>query len=179
MQRLVLLDHRDSGLADAPEDALTRADVPTVAGRLADLAGKESAEAIVHYDPRGIYGHPDHVAVHRIGTIAAQLAGVSAYESTIDREHLHFAGPDTHLVHAASRYTSEKFGHVTAEISLAVAGTSAELATKRAAIAAHESQVRAEAVSHAAFDDAYQIEWYLRSGPAGVLDRLGNAHAFA
>ncbi|MQA81570.1 MAG: GlcNAc-PI de-N-acetylase [Streptosporangiales bacterium] len=181
VERLVLLDHRDSGLAQGPDGAdpgaLSRADVPVAARLLADLAVDERAEAVVHYDPRGIYGHPDHVAVHRIGALAAELAGVPAYESTVDREHLHFAGPDAHLIHAASRATAAAFGHVTAEIGLAVGGTPHELAVKRAAIAAHASQVRPDAVAHPAFDDAYQMEWYLRTGPAGVLDRLGNVHA--
>lgn len=183
VERLVLLGRRDSGLPgwddNAHPGALVRADVPTLARRIADLAAEEHAEAVVHYDANGIYGHPDHVAVHRIGTLAAELAGVPGYQSTVDREHLHFAGTDSHLVHAASRATAVAYGHVTAEISLAVAGTPAELAAKRDAITAHASQVRASAVAHAAFDDAYQMEWYLRSGPRGVLDELGNAHAFA
>ena len=67
--RLVLLGHRDSGMAgwadnDHP-DALAAADPDTLARRLAELCAAESAEALVHYDPHGIYGHPDHVAVHR------------------------------------------------------------------------------------------------------------------
>lgn len=186
VERLVLLGRRDSGLPgwdeNAHADALIRAEVPALARRIADLATQEHAEAVVHYDANGIYGHPDHIAVHRIGTLAAELAGVPAYQSTVDREHLHFAGADAHLVHAASRATgavTPGYGHVTAEISLAVAGTPAELAAKRDAIAVHASQVRAAAVAHAAFDDAYQIEWYLRTGPRGVLDELGNAHVFA
>ncbi|MQA06528.1 MAG: GlcNAc-PI de-N-acetylase [Streptosporangiales bacterium] len=179
-QRLVLYDYRDSGLAGTTDaGALCRVEVPAVAGRLANLLAEENAAALVSYDSRGIYGHPDHVAVHQIGGTAAQLVGVPSYESTIDREHLHFAGPDTHLVHAASRATAETFGHVTAEISLAIAGTPRELAIKRTAIATHASQVRPEAVTHEAFDDAYQIEWYLRTGAPGVLDLLGNVHAFA
>jgi LmbE family N-acetylglucosaminyl deacetylase len=194
VERLVLLGRRDSGLPgwddNAHADALVRADVPALARRIADLAAEERAEAVVHYDANGIYGHPDHVTVHRIGALAAELAGVPGYQSTVDREHLHFAGTDSHLVHAASRATAAVstrphpesppgYGHVTAEISLAVAGTPAELAAKRDAIASHASQVRQSAVAHAAFDDAYQMEWYLRSGPRGVLDELGNAHAFA
>lgn len=179
-QRLVLFDYGDSGIGNSTRPgALSRAEVPTVAGRLASVLGEENAAALVHYDARGIYGHPDHVAVHQIGRVAAQLVGIPSYESTIDREHLHFAGPDTHLVHAASRATHETFGHVTAEISLAIAGSSRELAIKRTAIATHASQVRPDAVTHEAFDDAYQIEWYLRTGAPGVLDRLGNVHAFA
>ncbi|MBO0826610.1 MAG: PIG-L family deacetylase [Streptosporangiales bacterium] len=183
VERLVLLGRRDSGLPgwddNAHADALVRAPVPALARRIADLAAEERAEAIVHYDANGIYGHPDHVAVHRVGALAAELAGVPGYQSTVDREHLHFAGTDAHLVHAASRATATAYGHVTAEIGLAVAGTPAELAAKRAAIAVHASQVRPAAVAHAAFADAYQMEWYVRTGGRAVLDELGNAHVFA
>lgn len=139
----------------------------------------ERADALVHYDRLGIYGHPDHIAVQRIGEAAARLAGLGAYESTVDREHLKFAGADAHLVHAASRATASVYGHVTAEIPLAIAGDEREVEAKRAAIRAHASQVRPEAIDHEAFRDAYELEWYMRSGPPGVLDRLGNAHSVA
>ena len=67
--RLVLLGHRDSGMAgweaNAHPDALAAAPTDAVARRLARLCAAEGAETLVHYDPGGIYGHPDHVAVHR------------------------------------------------------------------------------------------------------------------
>lgn len=181
--RLHLLPYRDSGLPGSSDqdhpNALARADPWHVAWRLADLAVAERADALVHYDRLGIYGHPDHIAVQRIGEAAARLAGLGAYESTVDREHLKFAGADAHLVHAASRATASVYGHVTAEIPLAIAGDEREVEAKRAAIRAHASQVRPEAIDHEAFRDAYELEWYMRSGPPGVLDRLGNAHSVA
>src|SRR5439155_1434321 len=65
--------------------------------RLADIVTEERARALVSYDTRGIYGHVDHVQVHRVGLAAAEKAAVpTVYESTVDREYLHFV--ETHLV---------------------------------------------------------------------------------
>jgi LmbE family N-acetylglucosaminyl deacetylase len=97
--RLVLLGRRDSGMPgwadNAHPDALAAADVPDLARRLADLCAAEGAEALVHYDRGGIYGHPDHVAVHRLGTAAATLAGIADYQATVDRSRVR---TDRHLV---------------------------------------------------------------------------------
>ena len=185
--RLVLLGRRDSGLpgwADAGHPrALARVDPGVTAAIVADLASAEGACALVHYDPQGIYGHPDHVMVHRVGTAAARLAGIPGYQATVDREHLHFTDPEAHLVRGAARAAAPSasggYGRVTAEISLAIAGTADELAGKRAALAAHASQISGAMITRADFDDAYQLEWYLRDGPPGVLDELGNCHALA
>jgi LmbE family N-acetylglucosaminyl deacetylase len=177
--RLVLLGNRDSGLPGAADnvhpDALAAADVTRVARRVAALIEEESAEAILHDDVSGIYGHPDHLAAYRIGSLAAQIAGVTAYETTVDRDHLHEARP--HLVHAAARATALPFGIPAAEVELMLAASPGELSAKRAAIGAHSSQITPDDVAHAAFDEAYGFEWYLRSGPAGILDELGDRTA--
>ncbi len=194
--RLVLLGYRDSGLpgwaAGSHPGALGRAAVDAVARRIADLAQAEHVGTLVYYDPQGIYGHPDHLSVHRIGTAAARLSGASGYQATVDREHLHFAGPGAHLVHGAAEALSgaltgalsgpdgpRRYGRVTAEIGLALAGTPGELAAKQAAIAAHASQIPAGSLVPAEFATAYQLEWYLRDGPPGLLDLLGNVHVLA
>ncbi len=192
--RLVLLGYRDSGLPGWPAGthpgALGRAAVDAVARRVAELALAEGAATLVHYDPQGIYGHPDHVSVHLIGTAAARLSTATAYQATVDREHLHFAGPGAHLVHGAvdalAGARSERpgapdrrYGRVTAEIGLALAATPGELAANQAAIAAHASQIPAGLLDPAEFATAYQLEWYLRDGPPGALDLLGNVHVLA
>jgi LmbE family N-acetylglucosaminyl deacetylase len=177
--RLVLLGRRDSGLpgwssTEHPR-ALVRTDLPALARTLAALVEAESAEAVVAYDADGIYGHPDHVAVHLLGRHAAALAGVTSYDATVDREHLHFAG--LHLLdEGADRRT---YGRVTAEITTAVAATAGELAAKRAAMAAHVSQIGPAAVDAADFAETYELEWFVRRGPAALLETLGNAHAVA
>lgn len=181
--RLVPLGRRDSGLPGWPDAAhpaaLVHADAGALARTVADLALAEGAGTLVHYDPQGIYGHPDHVAVHRVGAAAARLAGATGYQATVDREHLHFAGPGAHLVHGAALAVSGSYGRVSAEIGLAVAGSGDELAAKQAAIAAHASQIPAGVLDPAAFGEAYELEWYLRDGAPGLLDLLGNVHALS
>jgi LmbE family N-acetylglucosaminyl deacetylase len=176
--RLVLLGRRDSGLAGWEDgrhpQALVRADLPAVAASLAALVETERAEAVVGYDADGIYGHPDHVAVHLLARHAAALAGVTSYDATVDREHLHFAGE--HVLDSAGG--TRAYGRVTAEISVAVAASPYELAVKRAALLAHESQLGPEALT-AQFQETYELEWYLRRGPRAVLEDLGNAHSLA
>jgi len=56
---------------DAPESALTRAPAMEVLNDLIALAVEWEAEAIVSYDARGDYGHPDHVFAHRAGRAVA------------------------------------------------------------------------------------------------------------
>ncbi|MGZ6793534.1 MAG: PIG-L deacetylase family protein [Mycobacteriales bacterium] len=176
--RLVLLGRRDSGLpgweAGRHPRALVRADLPALARTLARLAASEQAEAVVGYDADGVYGHPDHVAVHLLARHAAELAGVTSYDATVDREHLHFAG--AHVLDSAGG--ARTYGRVTAEIGVAVAATPRELAVKRQALLAHASQID-EPLLGERFEDTYELEWFVRRGPRAVLDDLGNAHALA
>ncbi len=181
VSRLVRLGRRDSGLPgwttqDHPR-ALVRADAAALARRIADLCEAEGADALVHYDGDGITTHPDHRTVHRIGSLAASWTGVTEYEATIDREYLHFTGQ--HLVDGGDLPGRREAGRVTAEITTAVAADAAALAAKRSAMAAHASQIGAEHLDAPWFAEAYGLEWYRRIGRAGVLERLGNAHALA
>jgi LmbE family N-acetylglucosaminyl deacetylase len=172
--RLVLLGRRDSGLPGTADNihpgALAAADTERLARRIADLAATEDASAVVYDDSRGIYGHPDHVAVHHLGRRAAELLAVTGYESTVSRDYI--AAAPLHLVHAAARSTATEYGLPADQITVALAATEAELATKRAAISAHLSQVDPAALEVAGFADAYRFEWFRRFGPAGVLDSL-------
>lgn len=177
--RLVLLGRRDSGLpgweSGQHPRALVRSDLRAVARTVARLVETERAEAVIGYDADGIYGHPDHVAVHLLARHAAALTGVTAYDATVDREHLHFAG--AHVLDDAVKPTKRPtYGRVTAEISVALAATPAELAVKREALLAHASQITPEMLSDR-FAETYELEWYLRHGPAAALEELGNAHA--
>src|SRR3712207_6849076 len=61
------------------------------------------ATALVVYDAGGIYGHPDHVQVHRVGLLAGRAVGLDCvYEATVDREYLHFVE-----THRSEEHTSE------------------------------------------------------------------------
>lgn len=170
--RLVLLGRRDSGMAGSASGrhprALARARTGALARRLADVMSAESAGTLVHYDDRGIYGHPDHVAVHRIGALAATLAGASEYQATVDRDHLR--GHD-HLLDAASGYSGD-YGRAGAEIPVRLTASDPELAAKKDAMAAHASQIAPGALAGPRFGDAYRHEWYLRAGPPGLVDHV-------
>ncbi len=171
--RLVLLGHRDSGMpgwdTNAHPDALARADLTAVARRLADLCRAEGAEALVHYDGDGIYRHPDHLAVHRVGAAAAAYARLPAYEATVDRDHLD--GRGRHLVEAAAPGRPD-VGRGAVQITTVVAADADDLAAKRAAMAAHGSQIPPAALRRRGFAATYGLEWYVRTGPPAALDAL-------
>jgi LmbE family N-acetylglucosaminyl deacetylase len=159
--------------------------VGEAAQRLAKLLRDERATALVTYDDGGIYAHPDHLAVHRVGTMAAELADVGVvYEATVDREYLHFV--ETHLVgHAIEWLLGEDAMPVTNRAPLGVptvmvsttVDVRAAIALKRAAIAAHASQLPPRAAIHQMDDETfaavYGFEWFIRRGPAGVIEAFG------
>jgi LmbE family N-acetylglucosaminyl deacetylase len=98
VSRLATLGLGDSGLHadDAPTHSFWAADTHDIAELLAVLLREEDAAALVVYDDHGIYGHPDHVAVHRVGMAAAALAATpTVYECTVDREYLLFVETPT------------------------------------------------------------------------------------
>lgn len=76
--RIDWLGYRDSGMTGWPQNddplCLHRADTDEAAGRLARILDREDADVLVGYDPHGNYGHPDHLAVHRAGARAVELA---------------------------------------------------------------------------------------------------------
>lgn len=79
IDRIVRLGFADSGMTgwDSNRDprAFCNADPGSVAERLAGILREEDADVLVHYDPHGNYGHPDHLMVHRVGAAAADLLG--------------------------------------------------------------------------------------------------------
>jgi LmbE family N-acetylglucosaminyl deacetylase len=183
VHRVVWLGYHDSGMAgDAANTApgsFWSADLQAATDRLAGVLVDEAPAAVVVYDESGIYGHPDHVQVHRVGHRAAKVARVATvYDATIDREYLHFV--ETHLVEEA--ILAGDLGLVRSHIgvpSVAVSATvdvRAVLGTKRAAMAAHASQIP-ETTSALQLPDhhfaaVYGWEWFVRSGPPGPIDAL-------
>jgi LmbE family N-acetylglucosaminyl deacetylase len=184
VQRLELLGYGDSGLfgEHETEAAFCRADPDAAAARLAQILREERADAVVLYDPHGIYGHPDHVAVHRIGSLAAGAVDVpTVYECTVDREYLHFV--ETHLVgHAVESLLGAEvtatnlapLGVPTVMVTTTI-DVRAECDGKRRAMALHASQIDEASetltMDRATFEGVYGYEWYMRSsGPRGPLD---------
>jgi len=183
--RLVLLGRRDSGLpgwsSGRHARALATAPILPLARSVAELADAEGAATIVHDDENGIYGHPDHRVAHRVGATAAAMIGAVAYRTTVDRDrldcHIQDSHTQPHLVHGAAGAARVSYGRPSAEITVSLAGSAAELDRKRAAILAHESQVAPADVPAAGFAGAYGREWFSRTGAPGVIDELAAAAA--
>lgn len=189
-QRVEFLGYHDSGLetpvGTRPVGAFADAPLDEAVARLAGILAEEQARALVSYDSRGIYGHVDHIQVHRVGLAAAAEAGVpTVYESTVDREYLHFV--ETHLVVEATLAAQPERKVVGLGLAAAPLGLSTievdctvdvrpVLDTKRRAMAAHASQIpetsSAMRLPDAGFAAVYGYEWYGRRGPAGPIDDL-------
>ena len=111
VDRVVWLGYADSGMrppappmpgTEPTRPALVHVPLADVAAAVRRLLVEERASCLVGYDAHGIYGHPDHVVVHRAGSLATEGTDVATrYEATVDREHLHFV--ETHLVAEARR----------------------------------------------------------------------------
>ena len=174
----------DSGLDGENPAGLAHQRTGRAADRVARLLGAHDVrpDIWVTYDERGIYGHPDHIAVHEIGRAVAELTGpATLYEATVDREYLHFV--ETHVVIEAGLpdhprefgLAGTDLGSATLEVDVELDVTSM-LAIKRAAMAAHASQIpphsTAMRMAPAAFAAVYGYEWYRRVGPPNLLDAL-------
>lgn len=176
VSRLVLLGRRDSGLPGWSSmlhpRALAGADPFPLAQVIAELAEAEGADTLLYDDESGIYGHPDHSAVHLIGATAAAMSGAAGYRTTVAHDVLHEAAPDRHLVHGAARAAEVSFGRPSTQIELSVTGSVRELEAKYRAIIAHASQIGPEDVPRAEFGTAYGTEWFVRENRPGLLDEL-------
>lgn len=90
VDRISFLGFVDSGMmGESTNDepwAFWQADVESAARRLAAVLQEEAADALTVYDDNGLYGHPDHIQVHRVGMRAAEIAGVTrVLEGTVNR----------------------------------------------------------------------------------------------
>jgi LmbE family N-acetylglucosaminyl deacetylase len=90
--RVVGLGYADSGIPAHQalgDHTFSRIPPRRAASRLAQLLSEENADVLTMYDPVGGYGHPDHVQVHRVGSLAAQMANTAIrLEATVDRQAL-------------------------------------------------------------------------------------------
>jgi len=72
--KLVFLDYRDSGMAGTTENqdprAFINATAEEVVPQLVSLIRNLQPEVIMTFEPNGVYGHPDHIAIHK-HTVAA------------------------------------------------------------------------------------------------------------
>lgn len=167
----------DSGMAGTDTNdrpgSFWRTPVDEAATALAGILRDEQAEVLTVYDENGVYGHPDHIQVHRVGLRAAEMAGTGrVFMATVNR---------TYLQDLASRAeelgvtmpgddggpTVDGLGVGEERVNAAV-DVSDFLGAKRAAMAAHASQISETsfflAVPPEAFAAMWGTEWYIRVG---------------
>jgi len=169
------LGYRDSGMmgTDGNRDprCYWQADLDEAARRLTWLVRRYRPDVMTTYNDFGGYGHPDHIQVHNVGVRAAELAGVShVYEATVNRDQMArlMASNPQWAADAAPPDVSE-FGLPESEITTVVDVRPA-MAAKRAAMAAHESQVGDFgpflAMPAEQVEAAFGQEWFRRRGGA-------------
>jgi len=186
VSRVEYLGYRDSGMADEPtnndDDAFWRADVEEAAELLADILRSEAATVVTIYDPIGGYRHPDHIQTHRVGLRATEIARTPrVYEATADRDHFieqlqkvrEMIDDDLDVAMPEPEDFSDNFSAAT-EITTRV-DVLPFLALKRAALAAHSSQVPDSsfflAMPEEVFEVAFGTEWFIRrDAPEGTRE---------
>ena len=129
---------------DEPGRPFATLDPQGPAERLAEILREESADVLTVYDAQGGYGHPDHVQVHRVGVLAAQLAGTPVVlEATVDRRLLVRVAAVMRWIPGVARLVPESrfaSAYLPREELTHRVDVRRHLAAKRAALAAHHSQ---------------------------------------
>jgi LmbE family N-acetylglucosaminyl deacetylase len=186
VRRVEYLGYVDSGMMGTPENdapgSFWQADVDEAAERLAAILVEEEPTAFTIYDESGGYGHPDHMQVHRVGVRAAELAGTAnVFEAVIDRDRALEMLRGARESGLADRFSEMDMPD---ESELETIGVPAEVVThdvdvkgflsqKRAAMAAHASQISETsfflALPSEVSDLVWGIESYvLRGAPSGT-----------
>ena len=145
---LEMLGYHDSGMAGWPQNdapgSFWSTPVEEPAARLAALVEHYRPQVVVTYDDNGFYGHPDHIQAHRI-TVAALATTSSAsklYCPAIPRSAIgRFAS--VFAEEGADAPPAEEFDSISTpdELVTTYVDCSAFVAQKRAALAAHASQM--------------------------------------
>ncbi|HSO96074.1 MAG TPA: PIG-L family deacetylase [Acidimicrobiia bacterium] len=185
VSRVEFLGYHDSGMAgattnDAP-GSFWSADPEEAATRLAAILEDERADALLTYDERGIYDHPDHVQVHRVGLRAADLHGTPCvYETTIDASYLrNLMDHATELLPDGLPTDGPDVPSLDLGVDPTRITTTIDVADvvdrKRAALAAHATQVDETsfflAMPVEAFRMAFRYEWFMRrDAPPGTRE---------
>jgi LmbE family N-acetylglucosaminyl deacetylase len=174
VSRVEFLPYGDSGMAGEATNhapgAFTGVDVDEAARLLAGILEEEQAAVVTAYDDHGGYGHPDHIQVHRVGLRAAALAGTArVYAATVSREY--YRDLATTLAESvpegvdAPDPEAMDLGVPDALITTRIDVGSA-LDRKRAAMAAHPSQIPDDSfflsIDDEAFRRTFGLEWFIR-----------------
>ncbi|MGF1595843.1 MAG: PIG-L family deacetylase [Acidimicrobiales bacterium] len=172
------LGYEDSGMMGEPSNddpqCFWQADVDEAADRLGSVLSEVGADVLTVYDDHGLYGHPDHIQVHRVGLAAARRVGLEAvYESTVNRDRVlrSFADMEAGGVDGPSIDDAENFGVAEADLAFCVDVT-AHLEAKRAAMVVHRSQIPDDSfflqLPPDRFAAAFAVEWFAIPGRTGT-----------
>ena len=190
---------RDSGMQGTPGRGSRRfidADEREAVGALVAIIREQRPHVVVTYDPGGGYGHPDHVHTHTVTTLAVAAAGGDGYPGepwqvpkfywTVLADSAFEAGwralhRDDLLPEWAIPPREEfDFGYPDDMIDAVVEAAPEAWAAKRAALAAHATQVvvgptgRACALSNnMALPILAEEHYVLAAGAAGERDERG------
>jgi LmbE family N-acetylglucosaminyl deacetylase len=185
--RIVWLGYADSGMTgweqNSSQNALMGADLDEAARAVAAVLDDEDADVVTGYDWHGGYGHPDHVAVHRIAHRAAEFAArrPKLLEVTMNRDAMRelwktaqagqtgqaaLVGPEDWDPDAPAD-DGNPIGTPEAQIHLRV-DVKPYLSRKRAALAAHASQTTDVgmmlALPHDVFAAIFGTEYFIEPG---------------
>lgn len=154
-----LLGYRDSGMAGTAENDDPRAFVNAPAAEVvAQIAAQIRAirpAAIVTFGPDGIYGHPDHLFVHRAAVAAVEAAADPAQPTGLGEpwraQALYYGAVPRERLEAMAQRSDGPFRHLSAEERAQLGTPEAEIdtvvdvaelrETKERAIRAHRTQV--------------------------------------
>jgi LmbE family N-acetylglucosaminyl deacetylase len=196
VHRAEFLCYEDSGMIGEPTNdnpaCFWQADVEEAAQRLAAILVDVDADVLTIYDSHGGYGHPDHIQVHRVGSRAAEIAGVDrVFQSTMNRDRImkqmaenanlfedevesELEGETVEQMRRrASAADRGEFGSPEALITHAI-DVSSTIDTKRAAMAAHASQIGPDSfffkMPTEMFSAAFGTEWFIALGGTRASD---------
>jgi N-acetyl-1-D-myo-inositol-2-amino-2-deoxy-alpha-D-glucopyranoside deacetylase/mycothiol S-conjugate amidase len=192
--RSVRLGYRDSGMAGTADNenpaSFHQASFDDAVERVVRVVREEQPQVIVTYDERGGYGHPDHIRAHQVAVAAFEAAGdsgryVSAgpawtpaklYYAVVARsafigfaERMRAAGVELPFQDQIDAGEEPPFGVADERVTTQV-DVSAYAKTKRAALAAHRTQMGPEAwfmrLPEEIFDETFGRETFQRvAGP--------------
>jgi N-acetyl-1-D-myo-inositol-2-amino-2-deoxy-alpha-D-glucopyranoside deacetylase len=131
--------YQDSGFRTPSQlpNRLVDADVFAVAQQVQTVIAELEPQVLITFDPRGYYGHPDHIATHRIASAAFFGSG------SLPNPPRQMLYPMPSLA-MLERFNSAGFGFLSEEYALPdpflTVDCSSVLEQKRAALLAHHSQ---------------------------------------
>lgn len=173
ISRVVSLGYRDSGMKGWPENgeasSFMNADTEAVGRTIASILDEERAAVVITYDESGFYGHPDHVKANEVTRSALEQA------STVERLYYSVVpeGIITSLVAGAERlglsmpaFVTDAGTHVRDELVSTTLDVSDLVGVKRAAMAAHATQIDNEdlvEMNEDLFSLLFSTEYYQRA----------------